>query len=159
MQTIKIVTKTISPNAVITQHGGNYEVPAEMIMEKAALVAAVPVTNRLNIMVIAPYIINDMKMLSSVKSTSMAMPEITGFGDMSLIGLYNIYSDAPIRPEQRLTGGLGLQIPTGANNVKIAGSYVHAMMQPGTGSWDPLISLNYMRAFYPLVLQINLSYL
>src|SRR3989337_710049 len=62
-------------------------------------------------------------------------------------------------PTKRLTLGAGLKTPTGKNDERTStGSIVHAMMQPGTGSWDPLFLVNYMRAYYPLILQANMFY-
>ena len=70
-----------------------------------------------------------------------------------------LYTDAPVRPTKRLTLGLGLKTPTGAVSERSAsGTLIHAMMQPGSGSWDPVIMLNYMRGYYPLVVQANLFY-
>jgi hypothetical protein len=158
METIKNGTKDITPNEVIRKKGSGYNVPTQMIMQRIALTVAYPATDRLNLMVIIPYIINDMDMKNSVKAMPMPMETVSGIGDTMLMGLYNIYADAPIRPEQRLTGGIGIKTPTGSNEVKGKMGYVHAMMQPGSGSWDPLLHLNYMQAFYPLVLQVNLFY-
>src|SRR5690606_35143632 len=63
------------------------------------------------------------------------------------------------RPTRRLTLGLGVKAPTGDNTVRTdAGTLVHAMMQPGSGSWDALFLINDMRAYYPLVVQANLFY-
>jgi len=87
------------------------------------------------------------------------MDTVSGLGDITLMGLYTAYTDAPVRPTERLTLGAGLKTPTGKNNEKTStGSLIHAMMQPGTGSWDPLFLVNYMRAYYPLILQANLFY-
>jgi hypothetical protein len=133
-----------------------------MTMQKLSVTVAYPATERLQWLTIVPYVKNDMDMRMK-NNMGMVMEHkmdtIEGIGDVSLMGLYTVYTDAPIRPTQRLTLGLGLKTPTGKNNEKTAtGGYVHAMMQPGTGSWDPLLMVNYMRAFYPLILQANLFY-
>ncbi len=165
MGTIKHGTSDVSPNTVIDkfwQPGGTYAVPTKMIMQKISLVGAYPITERWQVLGILPYVINDMDMrmkgpMGMIMNHSM--DTVDGVGDFTLLGLYTALSDAPIRPTQRLTLGLGLKTPTGRNDVKNAsGSFVHAMMQPGTGSWDPLFLVNYMRAFYPLILQANLFY-
>src|SRR3990172_2460348 len=89
----------------------------------------------------------------------MSMETVSGLVDISLLGLYTLYTDAPIRPSRRLTAGLGVKTPTGSTGERTAsGALVHAMMQPGSGSWDPLFMVNYMRAYYPVVLNITLFY-
>lgn len=53
--------------------------------------------------------------------------------------------------------GLGLKLPTGRNDVKNAGSgtNVHAMMQLGSGSWDPIFTLQGGRAAGRFSLRFN----
>jgi hypothetical protein len=76
------------------------------------------------------------------------------------MALYVASTDAPIRPSHRLTFGIGVKTPTGKNDyTNPSGThFVHAMMQPGSGSWDPLFTVSYMRAWYPLVVQLNAFY-
>lgn len=165
METIKDGTDKISPDDVINRKwmmGGSYSVPTKMTMEKLSLIGSYPATERFQILGIVPYVKNNMDMRRKNNMgmvMDMKMDNVQGIGDITLMGLYTAYTDAPIRPTQRLTLGIGLKTPTGKNDEKTAtGSYVHAMMQPGTGSWDPLFLVNYMRAFYPLVFQANLFY-
>ncbi|MBI1912023.1 MAG: transporter [Deltaproteobacteria bacterium] len=165
METIKNGTDDISPDEVISRNRQpmkSYSVPTEMRMQKVTLVGALPVTERFQLMASVPYVINDMNMRSKSAmgmTMDMRMETISGLGDVSLLGLYTLYTDAPVRPTERLTAGLGVKAPTGSTGEKTAtGTLVHAMMQPGTGSWDPIFMVNYMRAYYPLVLQANLLY-
>jgi len=89
----------------------------------------------------------------------MKMDTVEGLGDMTLMGLYTLHTDKPVLPTKKLTLGLGVKTPTGKNDEEFdSGNLVHATMQPGTGSWDPLFLVNYMQAFYPLVFQTNLLY-
>lgn len=165
METIREGTDEVSPDDVLNRHwrkGSSYAIPTEMTMEKLSITAAYPATERLQVLAVFPYVRNDMGM--RVKNPmgmvmDHKMSTIKGLGDVSMMGLYTAYTDAPIRPTQRLTLGFGLKTPTGKNDEKtVMGSYVHAMMQAGTGSWDPLLMVNYMQAFYPLILQANLFY-
>ncbi|MBI5185215.1 MAG: hypothetical protein HZA01_05760 [Nitrospinae bacterium] len=165
MESILDGGREISPTGALNQNwkrGGYYTVPDNMIMEKYTLTAAYPATERLQFLGILPYVKNNMDMLmKSSTGTVMRhrMDTVDGLGDISLLGLYTAYTDAPIRPSRRLTLGLGLKTPTGKNDERTStGAMVHAMMQPGSGSWDPLFLANYMRAFYPLILQANLLY-
>ena len=89
----------------------------------------------------------------------MKMDTVEGLGDMTLMGLYQIYEDNHELPAKKLTGGIGLKTPTGKNDEETdSGTLVHAMMQPGSGSWDPLFLVNYMQTFSPVVFQTNLLY-
>jgi len=165
MGTIKHQSKEITPNQVIDQNwsaGNSYIVPTDMTMEKLSLIAAVPITERWQILGIVPMVRNNMDMRRKMPSgmvMDMKMEEISELGDVTIMALYTAYTDAPIRATKRLTFGLGIKTPTGDNTVRNPmGNFVHAMMQPGTGSWDPIFMLNYMRAWYPLITQINLVY-
>lgn len=165
MKTLKEGAHEVSPDEVINRNwmmGGKFSVPLEMTMQKVSVIAAVPVTERFQVLGIVPYVFNNMTMRTKNKMgmvMDMKMASVEGIGDVTLMGLYTAYTDAPIRPTQRLTLGLGLKTPTGSNDEKTgSGTFVHAMMQAGTGSWDPLFLVNYMHAFYPLVLQANLFY-
>ena len=168
METLRHGSVEVSPGEAIDENrtpGMPYSVPTEMTMEKKTFVGVFPINERLKLMAFIPYATNDMEM--RMKSgmgmvMDMEMDSISEVGDVSLLGLYTAYTDAPIRPSRRLTLGLGLKTPTGDNDERNASStLVHAMMQPGSGSWDLILLANYMRAFYsalprPLVLQANL---
>lgn len=165
METIRNGTDEVSPNEVIDQNwmmGSSYSVPTKMTMEKLSLIAAVPLSERFQVIGVVPFVRNNMDMRRKDAMgmiMDMEMETVEGLGDVSLLGLYAAYTDAPVRPTRRLTLGFGVKTPTGKNTEETAsGLLVHAMMQPGTGSWDPLLMVNYMRAFYPLVLQANLFY-
>lgn len=176
MTTIRDGSRSISPNDVLnrvtakwpTMPEGklSFEVPTKMIMQKYTLLGAYPVTERFQLLFSVPYVINDMDMKMRMRSPmgmdmerTMKMDTVEGLGDITFMGLYTPYTDALVRPTKRLTLGMGLKTPTGKNDEKTDdGQLVHAMMQPGTGSWDPLFFVNYMRAFYPLILQGNLLY-
>ena len=165
MKTIKNGTDEVSPEEAITrnkQMGKTYSVPTEMIMLKISLVGVLPVNERLQVMASVPYLINDMDMRrrsAMGMDMDMSMDTVEGLGDVSIMGLYTLYTDAPVRPGHRLVAGLGVKTPTGSTSEKTSsGSLMHAMMQPGSGSWDPLFMVNYMRGLYPLVFQANLFY-
>lgn len=165
MKTIKTGTDEVSPDEAIARNqkmGMSYSVPTEMRMQKVSVVGVLPATERLQFMASVPYVINDMDMRRRSAMgmvMDMSMETVSGLGDISLMGLYTLYADAPVRPGHRLIAGAGVKAPTGSTSERSAsGSLVHAMMQPGSGSWDPLFMLNYTRGLYPLVLQANLFY-
>lgn len=176
MKTIREGTSRLRPDTVLDNEASKwpiipaqtreFTVPTEMRMQKWSLLGAYPATERFQLLAIIPYVKNEMDMRMIVRTTTgvttkmnHAMDTVDGLGDITLMGLYTAYTDAPIRPTQRLTLGFGAKTPTGKNNEKTAsGSFIHAMMQEGTGSWDPIFLMNYIRAFYPLVLQGNFVY-
>ena len=66
------------------------------------------------------------------------------------MGLYRLYEDRDIRPMNVVTIGFGIKTPTGSSTERRAdGTLIHAHMQPGTGSWDPLLSLIYTKVIIP----------
>lgn len=165
METIRHGTDSVSPEEVLNRlwpSNGKYSIPTQMTMEKLSLIAVKPINERWQVLGIIPYIRNnmDMRMRNPMgMDMDMSMEEISGLGDISILGLYTAYTDAPIRAKQRLTLGFGVKTATGKNDTRTSnGHYVHAMMQAGSGSWDPLLMLNYMRAWYPLVMQVNMLY-
>jgi hypothetical protein len=165
METIREGTDEVSPEEAINRHwkmGSSYAIPTQMTMKKLSLAMATPINERFQVLGIIPYLSNDMDMrMKGPMGMTMdhTMNTVKGIGDMSVLGFYTAYTDAPIRPTQRLTLGFGLKAPTGDNTkTGSTGKYIHAMMQLGSGSWDGLLTANYMRAFYPLVLQASAFY-
>lgn len=165
METIKNGTDSVTPDEAIAANqvmGLSYKVPTEMRMQKLSLVGVLPINERLQVLASVPYIINDMDMRSRSAMgmvMDMSMEQVSGLGDATVMGLYTLYTDAPVRPGHRLTVGLGVKAPTGKTDERGAsGKLVHAMMQPGSGSWDPLFMVSYTRGLYPLILQANLFY-
>ena len=176
MKTLKNGKSEVSPGEVLNAVSSTwpampmttkrFSIPVDMTMQKYTLTVARPVTERLRLLAIVPYVENDMKMRTITRSTmgmdmtmDMTMDTVRGLGDATLMALYDAYTDSFVRSGQRLTLGLGIKTPTGRNDEKTQnGSLVHAMMQPGSGSWDALFMANYMKAYYPLVLQANLLY-
>lgn len=168
METIKNGTETLSPDEVISiNHPGSgmYGVPTKMDMEKVSLILARPISERTSLLAYIPYIRNNMDMRMVMKmgmmttTTDKPMDTVEGLGDITLMAFHTLYQDAPIKATERLTLGVGVKTPTGKNDVKnMNGKLVHAMMQPGSGSWDLVVMANYMRAFNKLILQGSAYY-
>lgn len=148
------------------EDGKVFSIPTRMIMQKYTLLGTYSATKRLQFMATVPYVINDMDMRMVMRSPmgmdmrmDMEMDTVEGFGDMTLMGLYKPYMNNPDFPTKKLTVGIGLKLPTGKNDEETdSGNLVHAVMQPGTGSWDPLFLVNYMHTLSPVVFQANLLY-
>lgn len=176
METIRDGSDSISPNSVLDDvaaewpampmEGESFAVPTRMIMQKYTMLGTYSATDRLQFLLTVPYVINDMDMRMMMRSPmgmdmrmNMEMDTVEGLGDMTLMGLYKLYRDNPDAPAKKLTFGLGLKPPTGKNDEETdSGNLVHAVMQPGTGSWDPLFLVNYLHTFSPVVFQANLLY-
>jgi len=167
MKTLREGTSSVSPDKVIDdkmseQMVMRYVVPTKMTMQKYSLVANYSPQERLQLMLTIPYVINDMDMRMAmrmgmmVEKTDMEMDTVDGLGDITLIGLYDIYRDERVKPAKTVSIGLGIKMPTGENDVRKAnGELVHASMQPGTGSWDPIFLINAVGIAKPVSLQLN----
>lgn len=171
------------------EEGETFSVPTRMIMQKYTLLGTYAVTRKLHFLATVPYVINDMDMRMVTRGEgsghhhavqrgrlsnpgplatdttnndmrmNMKMDTVEGFGDITLMGLYTLYTDKPDLPTKKVTLGLGVKTPTGKNDEEFdSGSLAHAAMQTGTGSWDPLFLVNYMHAFHPVIFQTNLFY-
>lgn len=143
-----------------------FTIPTRMIMQKYTLLGVYTVTEKFQFLTSIPYVINDMNMRTLMRdpwgmdmTMDMKMPTVEGLGDTTLMGLYTLYTNTPDQPTKKLSLGLGLKTPTGENDQKMGnGTLIHAMMQPGTGSWDPILLAHYQHTFKPILFQTNLMY-
>jgi hypothetical protein len=167
----------------------SFTIPTRMIMQKYTLLGVYSVKEKFQFLATVPYVINDMDMRMLVRGETgnhhhaapskrqmslrtltsgamgndtrmdMEMDTIEGLGDVTLMGLYTIYTDEPASPTKKITLGLGVKTPTGKNDEETdSGTLIHAAMQPGTGSWDPLFFANYMHLFRSWIFQTNFLY-
>ena len=122
-------------------------VPNSMDMQRITLSGSYAPTGKVRVMVSVPWVINDMTMQMHNAVMWMApvkMKQISELGDVTAIGLYRFYQDREPMPTMAISGGVGLKFPTGSHTVQANGKRVHAHMQPGTGSWDPILTLNFV---------------
>ncbi len=123
-------------------------IPESHDMQRITLLADYAATDRLSLDLAVPYVINDMTMLMympggmGMPGTWMRekMPEVSGLGDVTLTGYYRVYQDSDRFPRTTLSLGAGVKFPTGRSTVAFDGEKVHAHLQPGTGSWDPILA-------------------
>lgn len=123
-------------------------VPEEMEMSRVTLNASYAPVDRLRLIVGVPWVVNNMTMWSrnGMMWMKMKMHEVSGLGDVTVTGQYRLYQDRDIMPLTVLSAGVGLKLPTGSYEEKnSAGSLIHAHMQPGTGSWDPILSVAFVK--------------
>jgi len=127
-------------------------VPDKMIMQKMTANIAYGFNERASLLVSIPYVKNEMDMfmkkMMPMTVMKMEMDDVEGVGDVTVMGVFKLYADRDMAPTKRLSFGIGLKTPTGRDDERNDnGSLVHMMMQPGTGSWDPVFVINGMKAF------------
>lgn len=139
--------------------------PITMDMMKYTLTAGYGFTPKFKTFVSIPYIRNTMDMEVFMNMgmgnewMKHEMEPVEGIGDITVMGLYRLYTNMETRPTDTLTIGFGIKTPSGSSTEKTrSGKFVHAHMQPGTGSWDPLISLVYAKMINPFLLQADATY-
>ncbi len=137
--------------------------PISMDMIKYTMTAGYGFSRDVKAFVSIPYVRNTMDMTSYQGAMmgwmDMTMAPVSGLGDITVMGLYRLRSDREIRPTNAVTLGLGVKTASGSSTEKSAsGRLVHAHMQPGTGSWDPLLSVMYTKMANPFLLQADVTY-
>lgn len=142
-------------------------VPEVMDMQRITLTAGYSPAQDLRLILCVPWVINDMTMRMFMPAmmgmpatwTRMTMDEVSGLGDVTLTGLYRIYADQEARPRTALSVGVGLKFPTGSSTVSQDGHRIHAHMQPGTGSWDPILTAVFVKMLgSPFLLSADATY-
>jgi hypothetical protein len=141
------------------------KLPVDMQMIKYSLNAVHDISNKFTTIVSIPYIRNTMEMKMGmtmgmgVQWRDHVMTPVQGLGDLSVMGLYHCYPKGGDIKSDILTLGLGIKTPTGSATERgRSGKFIHAHMQPGTGSWDPLFSIMYTKDLSPLLFQTDLIY-
>ena len=137
--------------------------PVSMDMIKYTMTAGYGFSRALKAFVSIPFIRNTMDMTSNQGAMmgwmDMTMEPVSGPGDVTVMGLYRLNADREFMPTQAVNLGIGVKTATGSSTERSAsGRLVHAHMQPGTGSWDPLVSVMYTRIASPFLLQADATY-
>lgn len=136
--------------------------PVVMDMVKYTLTAGYGISPDLRAFVSVPYIRNTMDMSMYMMGTwhDNTMAPVSGLGDITVMALYRLYADSVPRPASTISLGLGLKTATGSfTETNPSGTrFIHAHMQPGTGSWDPIVTLVYTQALNALQVQADLAY-
>lgn len=108
----------------------------------------IPVTKKLSIYGSIPFQFH-------TKNTSQGDISISGIGDASLMGIYELIKSKD--SFHQINGGLGVKIPLGKFDEKgITG--VNPSFQLGTGSWDYQLAVSYKFQKDRLALLINTDY-
>jgi hypothetical protein len=114
--------------------------PTAMTMQMHMFMVMYQPTDKLNVMVMVPYIRKDMDMLAfdGERFTNYS----DGIGDIELRGTYSIYRTRDLRHEFLLKGGLG--VPTGSIDETMDGAQLEYPMQLGSGTVSLLPGLTYL---------------
>ncbi len=136
------------------------DLPISMDMVKYTLTAGYGFNQKLKAFISVPYLRNTMNMTMDMGMMmgwmDMTMEPVSGVGDATIMGLYRLYTNRDLRPTDVVTLGFGIKTPTGSFTEKTSsGDLVHAHMQPGTGSWDPLFSVIYTSMIGQFLLQTD----
>ena len=137
--------------------------PLSMDMAKYTMTAGYGFSPRLKAFVSVPYLRNTMDMTSyqgpMMGWMDMTMAPVSGIGDITAMALYRLTANREVRPSDVVTVGFGVKTATGSfTETSSSGKFVHAHMQPGTGSWDPLLSLLYTKIIDQFLLQADGTY-
>lgn len=136
-------------------------IPTTMDMTRYTLTAAYGLSREFSLFAAIPYVRNTMDMIhfhGDGEWEGHAMNPVNNIGDITVMGLYRPYVQSENGVTDTLSVGLGLKTPTGSCTEKTSSGYVHAHMQPGTGSWDPLLSIIYTKSMDPFLLQADAVY-
>jgi hypothetical protein len=140
----------------------NASLPVDMDMIKYTMTVGYGFGPKLKAFISVPYIRNTMDMTKNIGMgmwMDMTMEPVSGLGDATAMALYRLYTNREIRPTDVVTLGFGVKAPTGSfTEVNANGTFIHAHMQPGTGSWDPLLSLIYTKMMDQFLLQTDITY-
>lgn len=155
METNRQGTDEISPmdiiEAELADRTGRYAVSTRMVMQKVAASVVYRPTEHDAFLLTVPWITNDMDMRMGMKmmaggpitTTDTTMDTVDGVGDISLLYVRDVYKDVIVRTRKRLSAGVAVKLPTGADDARTpAGNLVHMMMQAGTGATDVLFLLS-----------------
>ena len=137
--------------------------PVSMEMVRYTMTAGYEFSSRFRTILSLPYVRNTMDMTSSLGALlgwqDMTMAPTSGVGDATLLGLYRLTGSEDREPAGSVFVGLGVKAPTGSSDERYAnGRLVHFHMQPGTGSWDPLLVVQYTKQVDHFTLQTDASY-
>jgi len=125
-------------------------------LDRAALTAAYGLAPGFSMMAVMPY--NWKKKSLDVQPAGLRLENTTeGIGDISFFARFS-----PIKRSfvsfRELSVGLGIKLPTGSTNRRNFGLLLPEELQPGTGSWDYMMSVSYYHGFEPVDFILSSTY-
>lgn len=155
-------TVSTAGNYNTLKHGGSHTSPAEPepqylqedfeLFTSIELRAKLFIHKRIELNTIIPFAMNS--------SRNGAQKEtISGIGDLSFTAGFHVGYRTDTKVQQRLIIGGGVKLPVGDYYAKNEqGERIDYLLQPGNGSVDYLVNLNYVFGFKKIGLNFNSSY-
>lgn len=124
--------------------------------QTAELFGGTNIGNRWRILLFAPYNINH-------SNTDDGEKYNNGLGDITIMGNYDLFSNKNLNSQmktiaQQLWIGGGIKFPTGKFSVDSAAIVSSANSQPGSGSFDFVLNVNYILQIQNWGINSNISY-
>ncbi|HZR15715.1 MAG TPA: transporter [Verrucomicrobiae bacterium] len=132
-------TRDVSQQEVLSQYPVVHTTMT-MQMHMAELMYAP--TEWATVMAMVPYADNEMHHLT--RTGERPTTYSSGLGDLSFMGLFNLWGNPSAPTGQRLVLNAGFTAPTGAIDESSAGKPLEYMMQLGSGTWDLNPGLTYL---------------
>ena len=150
-------TSDLGPSTAAGKFRG---VPKSMDSYMTMLGSAYSFTDNFAAMIMGGYVRNTMSMTTTKGDYDMFSQGLT---DTKVLGKYRLYHDDNLAPTKQLSAVAGVAIPTGKITVKntnhptgtMRGKLLPFGMQPGSGTWDPILGLTYQKAADPFWMGAN----
>jgi hypothetical protein len=150
-------TSDLGPSTAAGKFRG---VPKSMDSYMTMLGGAYSFTDNFAAMIMGGYVRNTMSMTTTAGDYDMFSQGLT---DTKLIGKYRFYHDDNLAPTKQLSVVGGLAVPTGRITIKntnhptktMRGKLLPLGMQPGSGTWDPILGLTFQKSADPFWMGAN----
>lgn len=114
---------------------------------------------KISILISGTYVVKNRE--TTVRSNETNEKEVIeyngkGFGDVIVIGKYEVISPDIVSPVSLAFGG-GVKLPVGSYTQEVDGSRLAIDLQPGTGSLDALLWGNFYKGFLPIPVSLAAS--
>ncbi len=128
--------------------------PYEKSLSKYQITLRTGIWKDFDARLIVPYLSKELKRQSFNRDFS---DDNTGLGDITLIGRYRIMSQKKKDPFN-LAVGLGLEMPTGKTDERDSSGRTPGYLQPGGGSWNPIVEVGAHKVIGPHWIGSHLLY-
>lgn len=125
--------------------------------KRATLTVGYGIVPKLGVTVIVPYLWKEKSEIAGTSRIRISS-EAEGLGDMSVLVRYSPLGRSFVNFRE-LSLGAGVKIPTGATDRSQFGKTMLAELQPGTGSWDYIVSASFYQGFEPVDFVASATYL
>lgn len=147
-------------NGLLLKHGGTEPIYTNSTIretyQRVEMTGKYYWNPKMNTQIIVPYVFNSEEVDQSLKYF------VEGIGDITILHNYLLFntkdhSDSTLF-KHRLSVGAGLKLPTGSIDITRPKGIPSIDLQPGTGSWDALLSLTYSAMYKKAGIVFNGNY-